>query len=86
MKTVILKTPVEHGGKTYTELTFREATIGDLVTGSAFTTELAQTVAILAAISDTPLPAFKAIKARDLKLIMEETADLLGNELITTGA
>lgn len=77
--TVTLSKSVEHGGKTYQTLTFREAEIGDLMVSGHFRDELSQTVAVLASISDTPLPAFKKIKARDLTAIMAATSALLGN-------
>lgn len=80
MTSIKLSSPVEHNSKTYSELTFREAEVGDLMVGGLFKDQLSQTIAILASISDTPLPAFKKIKARDLAAIMEATADLLGNE------
>lgn len=83
MKTVKLSKPITAGDKTVSELTFREATVGDLVLGSTFKSELAQTVAILAAISDTPLPVFHQVSARDLNKIMSETAEYLGNETTT---
>lgn len=76
---VTLSTPVEHAGKTYSALTFREAEIGDLMVSGHFKDELSQSIAVLASISDTPLPAFKKIKARDLTKIMAATKDLLGN-------
>ncbi|MBY3434816.1 phage tail assembly protein [Rhizobium laguerreae] len=85
MTTITLSAPVEHSGKAYSELTFREATIGDLIMGDAVTGELTKTMAVLASISDVPLPAFKKIKARDLNAIMKATADLLGNEPSTIG-
>lgn len=84
--TVTLSKPVEHNGKTYSELTFREAEVGDLMVGGMFKDHLSQTVAVLASISDTPLPAFKKIKAKDLAAIMAATAELMGNEETTTGA
>ena len=84
MTTITLSKPVEHNGKTYSELTFREAEVGDLMVGGMFKDQLSQTIAILASISDTPLPAFKKIKARDLNAIMTATAELLGNEVTTT--
>lgn len=84
MTTVKLSTPVEHNGQTYSELKFREATIGDLIMGDAVSGELTKTMAVLASISDLPLPAFKKIAARDLNAIMKATADLLGNEPATT--
>ena len=79
-KTVTLSTPVEHSGNTYSVLTFREATAGDLAAADLVNGNMNQTLAILASISETPLPAFKKIKARDLKRIMAEVGDLMGND------
>ena len=85
-KTVTLSTPVEHNGTTYQTLTFREATVGDMMAAAMFKDDTSQTMAVLASISDVPLPAFKKIKVRDLKHIMAEVGDLLGNDAGTTGA
>jgi hypothetical protein len=79
MTTYALSKPVEHNGKTYSELTFREAEVGDLMASSLFKDDLSQTIAVLASISDVPIPAFKKIKARDLQGILAATTDLLGN-------
>lgn len=79
MTTITLSSPVEHNGKTISTLTFREAEVGDLMVSGIFKDELSQTIAVLASISDTPLPAFKKIKARDLGVIMLATKELLGN-------
>jgi hypothetical protein len=75
-----LKSPVDHGGQTYTHLVFREPETGDMMAAEGFKGQLSQTVAILAMVSDVPLPAFKKIKARDLKVILAKTEALLGNE------
>jgi hypothetical protein len=85
MTSITLSKPVEHNGKTYSALTFREAEVGDLMVGGMFKDQLSQTIAVLASISDTPLPAFKKIKAKDLAAIMEATAELMGNGQDMTG-
>lgn len=77
---VALKKPVEHNGTTYSELTFREAKVGDMMVSDHFQGEFSQTIAVLASICDMPLPAFKEISAPDLKIIIKETKHLLGNE------
>lgn len=86
MTSFTLSTPVEHNGKEYSELTFREATVGDLMVAGGFKDEMSQSIAILASISEVPLPAFRKIKARDLTKIMAATADLVGNGADMTGA
>lgn len=86
MTTIALSRPVEHNGTKITELSFREAEVGDLFIADKFEGQMSKTIAILAAISDTPLPLFKKIPARDLNKIMAETAHLLGeSEPVTTG-
>lgn len=81
-----LSSPVEHAGKAYSEMTFREAETGDLMAADAFEGQTSKIVAILASMSDVPLPAFRKVKARDLTKIMSETAHLMGeSEPATTG-
>lgn len=83
---VKLSSPIEVSGKAVDSLTFREAETGDLMAADKFEGQTSKIVAILASISDIPLPAFKKIKARDLTRIMAETATLLGEqEAATTG-
>lgn len=79
MTTCTLSKPVEHNGVKYEVLTFREPTVGDLMIGGSFKDETSQSMAVLAAISDVPLPAFKKISVKDIKGIMKATADLMGN-------
>jgi hypothetical protein len=79
-KSVTLSSPIEVKGQPVSVLTFREATAGDLATADAVPGNMNQTLAILAAISEIPLPAFRKIKARDLKRIIAEVGDLLGND------
>ena len=79
-KTVTLSQSVEHNGTVYQILTFREATAGDLAAADLVNGHMNQTLAILASISETPLPAFKKIRARDLRRIMAEVGDLMGND------
>lgn len=78
--TVPLKKPVVHNEVTYNELTFREAKVGDMMAADHFPGQFSQTMAVLASVSDTPLPAFKEIAASDLKVIMRDTKHLVGND------
>ena len=78
--TVTLAKPVTHDDKTISELTFREPTVGDLIIGDSFTGQLSKMTAILASISDTTLPTFKKIGAKDFQNIVTATAGLLGND------
>lgn len=85
--TVELSKPVEYNNSKITHLTFREAEVGDMMVADKFEGQMSRSIAVLAAISDTPLPAFKKIKAADLSRIMEATQTLLGEpEPVTTGA
>lgn len=79
-----LAKPVEHEGKTYTELTFREPEVGDLILADEVTSDIARLVTLLALISEVPLPAFKKIKGSDFKAIVTKTKPLLGNDQKTT--
>lgn len=81
MATYELSVPVSHNEKEYKTLTFREAEVGDLVLADNFEGDMSKTVAILASISDVPLPAFKKIKAKDLNGILEATKEVLGESL-----
>lgn len=86
MATVTLSKPVEHNGKTYSEFTFREAEVGDLMLADAVKGETSKVVAVLASMADVPLPAFRKVKSRDLNAIMAATKDLMGEEPpVTTG-
>lgn len=79
-----LLSPVKHGEQTITELTFREAEVGDFMAADHIKGEFSGNVAVLASISDTPLPAFKKIKAKDFSIILAKTKDLLGNDAKNT--
>lgn len=86
MTTVKLSKPVEHNGTTYTEFTFREAEVGDLIAADAVKGDTAKVVAILACMADSDLRVFKKLRARDLNAIMAATKDLMGEEApVTTG-
>lgn len=81
-----LRTPVEHNGTTYSELTFREPTTGDMVVADKFDGQTGKMVAILASMSAVPLPAFHKIPQRDLMKIITVTADLMGEDEEVDGA
>lgn len=79
-----LKTPVSHNGVTYEELTFRKPRTGDLVLMDGFQGEMAKTLALLASISEVPLPAFKMIELDDFQELQLKIAPLLGNSPAAT--
>lgn len=78
--TVKLSKPVEHNGTTYTELTFREATVGDMIAADSISGETGKIAAALASISGVPFQAFKKIGLRDMNAIMKAAGHLVGNE------
>lgn len=83
MHTITLASPVEHAGKTYTTLTFREAETGDLMAAEKFDGQISRTAAVLSSMCDVPLPAFRKIKAREFARIMKEVEHMMG-ELVTS--
>lgn len=76
--TVPLSKPIKHKEKTYTELTFREATAGDLAVADVANGNMSRTLVILACMADVELPIVKLIRARDLAVVMEKVAPLMG--------
>ncbi|KKX24306.1 phage tail assembly protein [Rhizobium sp. LC145] len=79
--TVKLQTPIQNGDQMVSELTFREAEVGDLLDAANCSTEMEKIVTVMAAISGTPLPVFRKIKARDLASIMKQVGNPVGNEI-----
>ncbi len=81
-RTIKLATPVEFGGKTYAELTFRKPKTRDMVTSEMAAKNMGpqgQVVAMLACMADVPLPAMQETELEDLNNIISEMADFLGN-------
>src|SRR4051812_38749930 len=79
-----LSKPIEFGGKTYAELNFREATIGDMMVTDAFKGELSKTIALLAAVADTPIQVFKLIPLKELKKMESIVDNPLGEQTDTS--
>lgn len=73
-----LKTPVTHNGETYTELTIHKPRTGDLVVTDGFQGELSKTLALLASVTEIPLPAFKLIELDDFYEIQAIVEPMLG--------
>ncbi|AEV37564.1 hypothetical protein PSE_3056 [Pseudovibrio sp. FO-BEG1] len=64
--TVKLQVPVEHDGRTYNELVFREPTVADMITAEKFEKETLESNAVLlAAMADVSLPVIKRLKVYD---------------------
>lgn len=78
--TVKLLSPIPNGDKSIESLTFREAEVGDACNMDSVKGEIAQTLAMLSGMCDTPLPVLKRMKMRDLKRVVDAVAPLLGNE------
>lgn len=75
-----LARPIEHDGKTISSLTFREATLGDMILADSATGEMAKAAIALAAMAGVPYDVIKKIGARDANVIMKSVADLMGND------
>jgi hypothetical protein len=72
--------PVTHAGKTYTEIVIdREPTVGDLAAMDEFSGDIMKTVAVIASLSGVPIPAIKAIAAREFGALADKVTPLLGN-------
>lgn len=90
-KTVTLSSPVTLNGETFEKLTFREPEVGDLIRAEQAVMgmeggEQTMIAATLAAMCGMPFDAFRKIKVRDLKRIMAETRDFLGNGDLASSA
>ncbi|HEV7418172.1 MAG TPA: phage tail assembly protein [Tianweitania sediminis] len=77
--TVKLSKPITYNGQEMAELTFREASVGDMIAADGVDGDFAKTVTILASMGGVNLEAFKSLPARDLNKITKATASLLGN-------
>ncbi len=78
--TVTLGSPLDVNGAVLSQLSFREAEVGDLVEAQKSTTDLDRLVTMLSRCSGQPIDVIHKIKARDLKNIMKQVGDRLGNE------
>lgn len=64
--TVKLQVSVEHDGRTYNELVFREPTVADMITAEKFEKDTLESNAVLlAAMADVSLPVIKRLKLYD---------------------
>jgi hypothetical protein len=84
--TYTLKKPITVKGQTYTSLTFREATAGDMVAGEKFEGNLGKTLAILACMAGVEYAVMKEIRASDILPLTEATASLLGESSTAAGS
>lgn len=77
---VPLTKAVEHGGKTYTQVTIdREPEVGDLAAMDPFEGQVMKSVALIASLADMPVPAVKKIRARDFAVLSTRLEPVLGN-------
>lgn len=66
MSTYKLKKPVEHGGKTYNEITFAEQMkVKDFAAADLFKGGTEKSIAMLASMSGVPIPVFKNLDFAD---------------------
>ena len=77
--TVQLSQPITDGENQITELSFREANVGDMIAADGIEGDFAKTAAILASMAGVPLQTFKQLPVRDLNKITQATAGFLGN-------
>ncbi|WP_108459486.1 phage tail assembly protein [Devosia naphthalenivorans] len=77
--TVKLSKPITHNGEEISELTFHEATVGDMIAGDEVEGDFGKTVAILASMAGVSYEAFKAMRAGDINKVTKATTGLLGN-------
>lgn len=84
--TVPLSVPIVHEGQSLSSITFRPATVKDLISASEQDGELKQTISMLASSSGLSFDTFTQVCTKDLKTIMDSTSELLGNgKASTTG-
>lgn len=86
MKTISLSKPIDDNGKTVTELTFREATTGDVMASDAVTGAFSKQIAVLAGMAGVSLSLMKKVALADLNHVVDEVADLLGESPAAAGA
>ncbi|KZK95068.1 MULTISPECIES: phage tail assembly protein [unclassified Pseudovibrio] len=75
--TVKLQSPVEHDGRTYNELVFREPTVADMIQAEKFEKDTLESNAVLlAALADVSLPVIKRLKLYDYNACDMQTVPL----------
>lgn len=79
MANVKLKFPVEHGGKTIEELSFRRARFGDFCAADRVEGENNKTAAVLAGMSGTSIPVIQGLDMEDMAAVLEAASPLMGN-------
>lgn len=82
--TVPLSKPLTFGDgdqkKIWKELTFREATVADLIAAEKLADgEIGLSAATLAIVAGVPFPIFVKLPARDMRAILAKAGHLLGN-------
>ncbi|CAH1657302.1 hypothetical protein CHELA1G11_11249 [Hyphomicrobiales bacterium] len=77
--TVPLSRPIQHEGVDLSSLTFRPATVGDLIEGDGIVGDTARLAAILASMAGIPIAEFRKVSAKDYNVIIDKTGDLWGN-------
>lgn len=78
-KTIKLTRPIKHDDKTWSEVTIRSATLGDMLMADLVQGEQTKQAAIYASICGVPFPAFRQLEASDYVKIVAEADSLAGN-------
>lgn len=76
--TMLLDSPVEYQGKTYTSLTFRKIKAKDLVASDLVDGEVRKSIAIFASNAGVPMGVIEELDLADFERIGEEIRPLLG--------
>lgn len=75
-----LKTPIQHGNKTITELTVRDVIKAkDLAAMDAVEGEVKKKLAFLASITGVPLPAIMELELSDVNGLNDKVEEVAGN-------
>ena len=76
--TITLKNPIEHDGKQFQTLTFREATTGDACNADLVQGDFQKMLAVLAGMAGVPLQVMRAIPMREFNEIVKQVTPLMG--------
>lgn len=76
--TVPLSQPVEHDGKTYSELTFRPMKARDALVAEGEESQVMAGYKLFAALADVPVEVILDLEMADLAKVGEEVAPMMG--------
>lgn len=75
---VKLETPVEHAGKTYSELNMRRMKAGDTLVAEEYQSQAKAGMALFAAMADVPVEVIMELEMDDFMALSETAAPLMG--------